>query len=386
MVFGMGLMGPTVAKDCAVDPKVEKIFGCDIDENKLKIANDYVNSKKFEAVKVDLTDHKTLVKAMLGNDAVINCTTANLSMGIRKAAIESRVNILDMAGGGYPQEGDIYKEVEKAGITAIPGCGVDPGLIDILCGQGMELMGEVDEVNFACGGLPKDPQPPLDYKIVFGGSRMPIRPGKVSMIVNGKLTELDRYTEVESIFVDGYKNMEAFLDGFPSSLLKLCQERNVKNFKGKTIRYEGFVNKLMFLLELGIISNKPIIYKGKEIIPVDFFNEVIYPIIKFDEKGGDRDITILLVGVSGKSKSVNIKVTYDMVDIYDEEKGITSMAKTTGYTAAIVLRMLARGDIKQKGIQWPVRVIRGQLFEELLRSLRERGVMVTETVTKIRDI
>lgn len=386
MVFGMGLMGPTVAKDCAVDPKVEKIFGCDIDENKLKIANDYVNSKKFEAVKVDLTDHKTLVKAMLGNDAVINCTTANLSMGILKAAIESRVNILDMAGGGYPQEGDIYKEVEKAGITAIPGCGVDPGLIDILCGQGMELMDEVDEVNFACGGLPKDPQPPLDYKIVFGGSRMPIRPGKVPMIVNGKLTELDRYTEVESIFVDGYKNMEAFLDGFPSSLLKLCQERNVKNFKGKTIRYEGFVNKLMFLLELGIISNKPIIYKGKEIIPVDFFNEVIYPIIKFDEKGGDRDITILLVGVSGKSKSVNIKVTYDMADIYDEEKGITSMAKTTGYTAAIVLRMLARGDIKQKGIQWPVRVIRGQLFEELLRSLRERGVMVTETVTKIRDI
>ena len=386
MVFGMGLMGPTVAKDCAVDPKVEKIFGCDIDENKLKIANDYVNSKKFEAVKVDLTDHKTLVKAMLGNDAVINCTTANLSMGILKAAIESRVNILDMAGGGYPQEGDIYKEVEKAGITAIPGCGVDPGLIDILCGQGMGLMDEVDEVNFACGGLPKDPQPPLDYKIVFGGSRMPIRPGKVSMIVNGKLTELDRYTEVESIFVDGYKNMEAFLDGFPSSLLKLCQERNVKNFKGKTIRYEGFVNKLMFLLELGIISNKPIIYKGKEIIPVDFFNEVIYPIIKFDEKGGDRDITILLVGVSGKSKSVNVKVTYDMVDIYDEEKRITSMAKTTGYTAAIVLRMLARGDIKQKGIQWPVRVIRGQLFEELLRSLRERGVMVTETVTKIRDI
>ena len=386
MVFGMGLMGPTVAKDCAVDPKVEKIFGCDIDENKLKIANDYVNSKKFEAVKVDLTDHKTLIKVMVGNDAVINCTTANLSMGILKAAIESRVNILDMAGGGYPQEGDIYKEVEKAGITAIPGCGVDPGLIDILCGQGMELMGEVDEVNFACGGLPKDPQPPLDYKIVFGGSRMPIRPGKVPMIVNGKLTELDRYTEVESIFVDGYKNMEAFLDGFPSSLLKLCQERNVKNFKGKTIRYEGFVNKLMFLLELGIISNKPIIYKGKEIIPVDFFNEVIYPIIKFDEKGGDRDITILLVGVSGKSKSVNIKVTYDMVDIYDEEKGITSMAKTTGYTAAIVLRMLARGDIKQKGIQWPVRVIRGQLFEELLRSLRERGVMVTETVTKIRDI
>jgi len=56
-------------------------------------------------------------------------------------------------------------------------------------------------MNFACGGLPKDPKPPLDYKIVFGGTRMPIRPGKVPMIVDGELKELDRYTEVESIYL-----------------------------------------------------------------------------------------------------------------------------------------------------------------------------------------
>lgn len=79
-------------------------------------------------------------------------------------------------------------------------------------------------------------------------------------------------------------------------------------------------------------------------------------------------------------------VYYDMVDFYDEEKNITSMAKTTGHTAAIIARMLARGDIKQKGIQWPVRIIRGELFEELLRKLRERGVEVTETITTSREV
>lgn len=386
LVLGMGLMGPAIAKDCAKDQQSKKVTGCDIDDIKLKAAKKYVGNIKFDTKKVDITNHEQLVAAMKDYDVVINSSAAKFSMGVLKAAIEAKVNIVDLAGGGYPQEGDIYKEVEKAGITVIPGCGVDPGLIDLLCGQAMEHMDEVDEVNFACGGLPKDPKPPLDYKIVFGGTRMPIRPGKVPMIVDGKIQEMDRYGEVEGIFVDDHPEMEAFIDGFPSSLLKLCQEKKVKNFRGKTIRYSGYVDKLMFLLDLGVIGSKPVTYQGREIVPVDLFHELIYPIIKFDEEAGDRDITVLLVRASGKSGGLDIDVNYEMVDEYDEEHRVTSMAKTTGFTAAIIARILARGAVKKKGIQWPVRVINGPLFEELLSSLRERGVEITETVTKTRSV
>jgi lysine 6-dehydrogenase len=386
LILGMGLMGPTIAKDCSEDPKAETVTGCDIDDIKLKAAERYVDNKKFVTKKVDITKQEQLVAAMKGYDVVVNSTAAKFSMDVLKAAIQARVNIVDLAGGGYPQVGKVYKEVEKAGITAIPGCGVDPGLIDILCGQAMTYMDEVDEVNFACGGLPKDPKPPLEYKIVFGGTRMPIRPGKVPMIVDGELKELDRYSEVESIFVNDHQEMEAFIDGFPSSLLKLCQEKKVKNFRGKTIRYSGYVDKLMFLLDLGVISSKPVKYEGREIIPVDFFHELIYPIIKFDEKAGDKDITVLLVRVTGKSDGKDVDVSYDMVDEYDEKHKMTSMAKTTGLTAAIISRMLAQGEVKKKGIQWPVRVIHGELFEELLSSLRKRGVEITETITKTRSV
>ncbi len=310
---------------------------------------------------------------MKGYDVVVNASAAKFSMGVLKAAMEAKCNVVDLAGGGYPQDGDIYKEVEKAGITAIPGCGVDPGLIDLLCGQAMENMDEVEDVNFACGGLPKDPKPPLDYKIVFGGTRMPIRPGKVPMIVDGELKELDRYTEVESIYVNKYQEMESFVDGFPSSLLKLCQEKKVKNFRGKTIRYSGFVDKLMFLLDLGVIGSKPVTYQGREIVPVDLFHELIYPIIKFDEAAGDRDITVLLVRVSGKSGDLEVDVTYDMIDEYDEEHKITSMAKTTGYTAAIIARILGSGAVKKKGIQWPVRVIKGRAIRGAPRQPKGEG-------------
>jgi lysine 6-dehydrogenase len=386
LVLGMGLMGPTVAKDCAEDPETVRVTGCDIDEAKLAAAKKYVDNRKFDTRKVDITSHGQLIAAMKGYDVVINSTAAKFSMGTLKAAIEAKINMVDLAGGGYPQEGDIYIEVEKADITVIPGCGIDPGLIDLLCGQAMEYMDEIDEVSFACGGLPKDPKPPLDYKIVFGGTRMPIRPGSVPMIVDGKLKEMDRYSEVEGIFVNQYPEMEAFIDGFPSSLLKLCQEKNVKNFRGKTIRYSGFVDKLMFLLDLGVISSKPIVYQGREIVPVDLFHELIYPIIKFDEALGDRDITVLQVNASGKSGGRDINVNYEMLDEYDEEHHVTSMAKTTGFTAAIIARMVARGAVTKKGIQWPVRIIKDDLFEELLSSLRMRGVEVTETITKTRSV
>jgi lysine 6-dehydrogenase len=386
LVLGMGLMGPTIAKDCCTDPEVTKVTGCDIDEGKLEEVKKYVDSPKFDTAVVSVTDHDALVEIMKGYDLVIHGTASRFSINALRAAMEAKIDIVDLAGGGYPQEGIIYDEVEKAGITAMPGCGVDPGLIDILSGQAIHMLDQADEVLFACGGLPKNPEPPLDYKIVFGGTRMPVRPGKVPMIVDGEKLEMDRYSEVESIFVEGLEPMEAFVDGYPSSLLKLCVEKGVQNFRGKTIRYSGFVDKIMFLNDLGLISEEPVDYEGTKVVPRELFHKIIYPLVRFDTAEGDRDLTVLLVRVSGIKDGKEMNFSYDMVDLYEEDKQITSMAKTTGYTAAIIARMLGRGAIKQKGIQWPVHVIRGELCDELLGSLRERGVVVTETVTTTRTL
>jgi lysine 6-dehydrogenase len=386
IVLGCGLMGPTISRDCAESDEVSRVVGCDIEEGRLNSCTRFVSNSKFEAVKLDIADQTTLVDMIKGFDVVVNASAARFSTAVLEAAMKAGVDIVDLSGGSYPLKGDIYAVVDNAGITAIPGCGVDPGLIDILSGHGMDAMDEVDEVHFACGGLPRDPEPPLDYKIVFGGSRMPIRPGKVPMILDGEQVMVDRYDDLEPVYIEGLNDMEAFYDGFPSSLLELCKEKGVKTFKGKTVRYAGFVDRLNFLLDLGVIKEEPVPYQGREVSPLDFFHELIYPIVKFDEKAGDRDITVLLVRVEGRKGDSEVILTYEMVDYYDEEKGITSMAKTTGYTAAIIARMLARGDISGKGIQWPVRCITDRLFEELMASLRDRGVQVTENVLTITDL
>jgi regulator of RNase E activity RraA len=35
--------------------------------------------------------------------------------------MQVKVNFVDLAGGGYALDGDIYREVEEAGMTVIPG-------------------------------------------------------------------------------------------------------------------------------------------------------------------------------------------------------------------------------------------------------------------------
>ncbi|MGD2200178.1 MAG: saccharopine dehydrogenase C-terminal domain-containing protein [Candidatus Bathyarchaeota archaeon] len=386
MVLGCGLMGPTIAKDCVESDEISEVLACDIDEGKLRDVESFVSNPKLKTAKLSVTDHNELALRMRDYDVVVNATAARFALGILEAAMEVGVDVVDLSGGAYPLEGELYGRVEDSGITVIPGSGVDPGLIDIISGYGMDLMDEVEEVHFACGGLPKDPEPPLDYKIVFGGTRMPIRPGKVPMILGGERVEVDRYEDLEPVYIEGLRDMEAFYDGYPSSLLKVCEEKGVETFKGKTIRYAGLVDKLMFLQALGVINDEPVEHRGREIVPLDLFHELIYPIVKFDEDGGDRDLTVLRVRVEGTKDDYEVVAAYEMVDFYDEEKGITSMAKTTGYTAAIVARMVAKGELEGPGIRWPVRVIKGRLYRELMAALRERGVEVTERILTTKEL
>ena len=150
LVLGMGLMGPTIAKDCAEAPDVSKVTGCDVDAEKLRDAFTYVGNTKFDTAELSVTDHQRLVEKMKDYDVVINGTAAKFSMNVLKAAMEAGTSLVDLAGGGYPHEGSIYEEVVESGITVIPGCGVDPGLIDMLSGHAFTFMDEVDEVTFAC--------------------------------------------------------------------------------------------------------------------------------------------------------------------------------------------------------------------------------------------
>jgi lysine 6-dehydrogenase len=379
-------MGPTIAKDCVENEEVELVLLIDIDEERLSEVKNWLgNPDKLETLKQSVLDREGLVKSIKGFDvATIALPMMDPHRLIENAwwgAIEAGVNIVDLAGPGGVEGYDpsiLDEAAMKAGVTIIPGCGVEPGLAEMLSAYGMDLLDTVDSVDIWCGGLPVNPKPPLDYKIVFGGKQLPLWPGKLEIIMDGKPTEVNRYEVSGSVKFEGIEfPMEGYYEGFPETLRGVEKFEQVKQCTESTVRYAGYCEKVNFLDGCGLLSRDPILHKGQEIVPFDVFNEIIYPFVKLDEN--EKDLTVQRVKVNGTKENKNVTHVFNMVDFYDEDKGITSMAKTTSYTAAIVARMIGNKKITGKGIKPPAHIVRGELMKELIEELAKRGVIINHS-------
>jgi lysine 6-dehydrogenase len=78
----------------------------------------------------------------------------------------------------------------------------------------------------------------------------------------------------------------------------------------------------------------------------------------------------------GQKNGQKQTVTFDLLDTYDTEKDVTSMARTTGYTATAAANMILDGLFTEKGVFPPELV--GQhptCFDYILNYLAERGVI-----------
>jgi lysine 6-dehydrogenase len=95
----------------------------------------------------------------------------------------------------------------------------------------------------------------------------------------------------------------------------------------------------------------------------------------------DRDVTVMKIVVEGRKDGQDRRYTYDLLDRFDETSGVHSMARTTGYTATVAARMLARGLYADKGVFAPESVgRRPDCVAFLLAGLEERGIVYRETV------
>ena len=114
--------------------------------------------------------------------------------------------------------------------------------------------------------------------------------------------------------------------------------------------------------------------------PKRLVDAVLYPRVWLEE--GERDITLFRVEARGKKDGIPRRHKMEMVNRYDETLGFTSMARSTAFTGAIIARMIARGEIKVKGLLTPEQVIPGPLLDRLLAELAAVNVGFEETTEK----
>lgn len=77
--------------------------------------------------------------------------------------------------------------------------------------------------------------------------------------------------------------------------------------------------------------------------------------------------------------------TYSLLDRYNTSTGITAMARTTAYTASIIVQLMAEGRITVKGIIPPENLgMKKEIFNEIMSRLKTRGVNILHKLTKAR--
>ena len=117
------------------------------------------------------------------------------------------------------------------------------------------------------------------------------------------------------------------------------------------MRYPGHAEWMLGLRESGFFDEKPLELDGVSISPLSVTGALLERAWAFDE--GEEDLTVMRVQVEGRMGDQTMRHTFDLFDRYDTVAGVSSMARTTGYTCTAMVRMLAKGLYTEPGITPP---------------------------------
>jgi len=369
LILGAGLVGGPMAADLAAESRFEVTLA-DINAERLR---KLVASHRITPMEADLSNPDRVTELCRPFDMVINAVPGFMGFRTLKAVIEAGKNVVDIAF--FIEDPMELDELAKAkNVTAIMDCGVAPGMCNILIGYAHHLFDRTDRVVYYVGGLPVIRRQPWEYKAVFS----PIdvieeytRPAR--FVEEGRSVVRPALSDPELMDFPGIGTLEAFnTDGLRS----LIHTINAPNMKEKTLRYPGHIDKMRLLRDTGLLSADPVTISGQRVRPIDLTAKLLFPQWKLEE--GEEDVTVMKVVAEGEKDGRKVCYTWDLFDRYDPVTGVHSMARTTGYTATVALRMIADGLYTRKGMSVPEFIGRQpECVEYMLKGLKERGVVYT---------
>jgi lysine 6-dehydrogenase len=374
-ILGAGRVGSAMAIDLAQDKQFD-ITVVDRDSNALQKLK---KIKGMATMRDDLSKPATVKRLISKADLVIDAVPGFMGFQTFKTVIESGRNVVDIAF--FPEDPfELDTLAKKNKVIAVMDCGVAPGMSNVLIGHVSQLLDEVHRALIYVGGLPVVRKWPYEYKAVFS----PIdvieeytRPARY--VENGQQVTREALSDPELLHFPGIGTLEAFnTDG----LRTLMHTIDCPNMKEKTMRYPGHIDKMKVLRETGFFSNKPVSINGTRIRPIDFTSKLLFPM--WELKEGEEDLTVMQIMAEGSRKGKNYRYKYFLLDRFDPVTNTTSMARTTGYTATVVARMIAQGLYKDKGVSPPEYLGKKETCVEfILQGLKDRGIEYHETIEEI---
>jgi lysine 6-dehydrogenase len=375
-ILGAGMQGTAVAYDLAKHANPEVILMGDSDleqaERNADRVNTLVQRNVCRAHTADALDPEILHKFLEPVDVLVSCVPYWMHPRVASVAVKAKTHMCDM-GGDTAVTWETLKhdeDAKDAGISIVPDTGLAPGLVNNLATYFMETLDHTESVKMYCGGLPQNPKPPFNYKLVFNVEGLVTEYShRADVIRKGKVTQVDTLDELETIQIDGMGEMEAFTTSGGASTAPFTFEGKVDSYEYKTIRYPGHCAYMRMFRDYGFWDEIPVKTRTGDAVPLHLFHKLMGEALR----NVDKDM-ILVRGVgTGTLGGKRVRLQIDINEKHDDSTGFTAMERMTGFSTGVYADQLGKGAMAPGALRYET-AMSGRLY---VKELEKRGIKLT---------
>ena len=361
LLIGAGGVGTVVAHKVAQVPEVfSEIMLASRTKSKCDAIAASIGGNKIKTAQVNADNVPELVKLInsFKPDLVINVALPYQDLTIMDACLETKTSYLDTANYEPKEEAKFeyswqwaYQDkFKQAGITAILGCGFDPGVTSVYTAYAAKH--HFDEIQFLdivdCNAgdhgkaFATNFNPEINIREVTqrgkyweNGKWVETEPHQIHMPLN--------YPEIgpKESYVIYHEELESLVKNYPT----LKRARFWMTFG------QEYLTHLRVIQNIGMARIDPIIYNGVEIVPIQFLKAVLpNPGDLGENYVGWTSIGCRIKGLKdGKEKTYYVYNNCSHVAAY-KETGTQGVSYTTGVPAMIGAMMYMKGIWKKPGV------------------------------------
>lgn len=352
VLLGCGNYGTQVLKEMVQSKFFSHILIGDIDIGKARALATELggNGVSLDARYVNANEPETLMKVAKGADVVVNIISpySKYCFAVVSAAIEAGVNYVDICDKIEPTRSvldQLDEPAQKAGVTILMGLGGHPGITNIFARYGADQLDEVEAAHTAFVTVMSHVLPSHSWRdqlISIGGT--------VPVYKDGAYIDVPVLNNMETVrFVEAGVTAQIYPINHPPSITLPRFIKGVRTASCKGGYYPVAVTKFIHaLVSYGLAGTEVIKIGDADGMLVDFCAALCSSKTVFDAMsagvGKEGQWVALLVRVKGRKAGKPIMLSYH----YCSHK-----KTSTPFVVTLGARMLARGEIKTKGVIAP---------------------------------
>jgi saccharopine dehydrogenase (NAD+, L-lysine-forming) len=363
LVVGTGGVGAAVAAVAQRRDFFERITFADLDPARPQALVDRLDDDRFAAAQVDASDSASVAALAREADAVLNATDPRFVLPIFEAGFETRCIYLDMAMSlSSPdtllgeEQLDQHERWADAGLLALVGIGVEPGLSDVFARYAADhLFAEIDEVDVRDGAnLAVEGYDFAPTFSIWTTIEECLNPPLVWERERGWYTT-EPFSEPEVFdFPEGIGPLEC-VNVEHEEVVLVPRWVECKRVTFKYGLGEEFIDVLKTLHKLGLDSKEPVAVRDADVSPRDVVAAVLPDPATLGERMHGKTCAGTLVTGTGKDGERRATYLYHVADNEQTMREYRSQAVVlqTALNPVVALELLAAGTWSGAGVLGP---------------------------------